>query len=380
MKLTAYAALAATFVMTTGLGKKPTTDRPQIGAEAMQEEAQRQLAYVYESRLKDQARVLAVADRLLLANTDLCPATKRFAGVSTVVVGDVAAKEQPAVAQLLGTGTGPLVTYVSAGGPAAEAGLAKGDEILTLDGAAVKTGKGGGAAFSQALNKALLSPAETIALTYRRGGEEHEAVLRPKLRCGYAAGISDDAVVNAYADGQSIFVTRPMLRVATTEDELALVLAHELAHNTEGHSKSKKTNAALGMLGGGALDILIAAAAGVDTQGAFSKAGAKLGAEAYSVGFEQEADYVGLYFMTRAGFKTEGVEEFWRRMAVENPGAILAKSSHPPTAERYLAIRATRDEIASRSGLAEALTPQRRTQTTAKASTTAQTSSALQKP
>jgi hypothetical protein len=358
MKLGFYAALAAALLMTAGWAK-PKTARPLIDDAAMKAEAKRQLVFVYESRMKDQWRVLAITDRLLAANAELCPETKWYAGLTTVVAGDTAAADRPAVAELFGPGEGPLVSYVTADGPATAAGLKRGDEILKLDGTAVKTGKGGGAAFALALDKALQGAAKTIALTYRRDGEEHEATLSPKRRCSYGTAILDDPALNAYADGRTIFVTRPMLRIAATDEELALVLAHELAHNAEGHSKAKSKNAAIGLLGGGAIDLVLAVAAGVDTDGAFMKAGSKIGAEAYSVAFEEEADYVGLYYMTRAGYRTEGVEQFWRRMAVENPTAIMAKSSHPPSAERFLAIRAAREEIVSRSGQADGLVPQR---------------------
>jgi predicted Zn-dependent protease len=78
---------------------------------------------------------------------------------------------------------------------------------------------------------------------------------------------------------------------------------------------------------------------------------------AYSVAFEQEADYVGLYFMTRAGYDSAGAENFWRRMAAENPRNVTAARTHPTTPERFLALAATRDEIAEKQANGLALTP-----------------------
>jgi len=110
------------------------------------------------------------------------------------------------------------------------------------------------------------------------------------------------------------------------------------------HIDAKKTNAGLGMAIGLLLDVG-AAVAGVNTQGGFTDAGGKLGAQAFSVDFENEADYVGLYFMANANYKIDNVAVFWRRMAQENPSAISLSSTHPSTSERFVSIEKTIAEI-----------------------------------
>jgi predicted Zn-dependent protease len=108
-----------------------------------------------------------------------------------------------------------------------------------------------------------------------------------------------------------VTVTSGMVRFCQTNDELALVVGHEMAHNAMNHMKSKRANAAGGLI----VDILFAAI-GVNTQGGF----AKLAGNAYSPAFEQEADYVGLYYTARAGFDISSAANFWRRMAIADPG------------------------------------------------------------
>ena len=39
----------------------------------------------------------------------------------------------------------------------------------------------------------------------------------------------------AFADGTKVFLTRGMMRFAQSDEELALVVAHETAHNIMGH-------------------------------------------------------------------------------------------------------------------------------------------------
>jgi predicted Zn-dependent protease len=90
---------------------------------------------------------------------------------------------------------------------------------------------------------------------------------------------------------------------------------------------------------------IAAAAGGVNTNGEFTKMTMNAGAGAYSVEFEQEADYVGLYFMATAGFKIDDAPLFWRRMATNNSQAISMKSSHPTTPDRFVAIESTVKEI-----------------------------------
>jgi predicted Zn-dependent protease len=156
--------------------------------------------------------------------------------------------------------------------------------------------------------------------------------------CDYQLVIENSGDVNAYADGDRILVTRGMMRFAAEDQELALVIGHELGHNTMGHQSKKTTNAMLGL----AADLL-AAAAKVNTQGAFSK----MGAQAYSQDIEREADYVGMYYLARSGYPIDGAAAFWRRMATEYPSTIRTShsASHPATSERYLALDRTAVEI-----------------------------------
>lgn len=67
------------------------------------------------------------------------------------------------------------------------------------------------------------------------------------------------------------------------------------------HINAKQQNAIVGGIFGLLLNVA-AAAAGVNTNDQFSKAGAGLAANTHSVEFEQEANYVGLYFIKNAGY------------------------------------------------------------------------------
>ncbi|MBY0408408.1 MAG: M48 family metalloprotease, partial [Rickettsiales bacterium] len=164
--------------------------------------------------------------------------------------------------------------------------------------------------------------------------------------CTYHFRIEDKPELNAYADGESVVIFAGMLQFMENDEELATVLAHEFAHNLMSHPASTQKNAAAGMLLGLAADT-VAKSQGMDTGGRLAQFGANTGVLRYSVPFEQEADYVGLYIMDRAGFNIKLAPMLWRRMSLENPQGIYNRTTHPTNAERYVALSKTINEITS---------------------------------
>lgn len=85
----------------------------------------------------------------------------------------------------------------------------------------------------------------------------------------------------------------------TSDEELATVVSHEIAHNAMKHIDAKMQNATAGAFFGAILDIF-AATQGVNTGGEFTSQFAQLGAMTFSQEFEREADYVGMYILALA--------------------------------------------------------------------------------
>jgi predicted Zn-dependent protease len=190
-----------------------------------------------------------------------------------------------------------------------------------------------------------------------RDSIETKTTITPVKACDFGVHLAPDDVKNAYADGKNVVVYKGMMDFFKTDEEIALVLSHELAHNSMKHIDAKQKNAIVGGIFGLLLDIA-AAGAGVNTNGEFAKAGAGIAGNTYSVAFEQEADYVGLYFMKKADYDIQHAADFWRRMAVSNSQAITIKSTHPTTPERFVAIEATVGEIKTKIANGEPLTPE----------------------
>jgi hypothetical protein len=248
------------------------------------------------------------------------------------------------------------ISSVAPGSAADQAGVKAGDVVLSVNGWTPPAGKG-------AVDKLMEKLAQEgkfgmpLEMVVRRGAEEVKVSMMPGQACDFRVRLSPDDVKNAYADGQNIVIYKGMMDFFHTDEEVALVVSHELAHNAMKHIDAKKTNAMVGGLVGLLLDVA-AAAGGVNTNGDFMRLGSNMGAGVYSVAFEQEADYVGLYFMANAGYKIDDAASFWRRMATTNSRAITMKSSHPTTPERFIAIETTVEEIRQKIGSGQPLKPE----------------------
>jgi predicted Zn-dependent protease len=145
----------------------------------------------------------------------------------------------------------------------------------------------------------------------------------------------DADAVNAWTDGESVWISRGMMRFLKSDDELALVLAHEMAHAYRGHIPYLRAKQIVEAAVGAVLD-------------AFSPGSGRAAViliEAASKKFdrdqEREADLFGLIWAHKAGFDVGVGRELWRRMAVEIPESIEAGflSSHPSSAERFVSLQ-----------------------------------------
>ena len=158
-----------------------------------------------------------------------------------------------------------------------------------------------------------------------------------------------------------------MLSYVENNDELALIIGHELSHNTLGHNYKKYFNTLIGTALGATFDIAVEAAIEGATGYQYdSYEGVQAGMEAgmlfFSQEFELEADYAGVYYAARAGYDVSTAAALWRRMAEENPAAIHTKenSTHPSTAERFVRIQTANEEIERKRAEGIDLIPERR--------------------
>jgi predicted Zn-dependent protease len=142
---------------------------------------------------------------------------------------------------------------------------------------------------------------------------ERVAAYAPPRKLTYSFGIVDQDEPNAFAlPGGYVYVSRGLLAIANSEDELANVIAHEVVHVAARHHaqrQARATGAGLLALPGLLAGALIPGPVG-DLMSA-SVAVAGVGALAgYSRSQEREADRVGQEMAARAGYQPKALADF----------------------------------------------------------------------
>ncbi|MBI5518425.1 MAG: M48 family metalloprotease [Desulfovibrio sp.] len=332
----------------------PQANLPVLDTSRVGEEAKKQQELAVRDYMSKLDRMDRVGWALRSANLELCGDVVSYRlGMSYAVAGDFPKEYREALQGVLKVGDRVTVYQLAAGGPALAAGIQKGDVLLAVGGKPVANKKETKAAMDSALAKGT-----PVQLTLERAGERREMTVTPAKLCGYDIALKQNTMINAFADGKNITIYTGMMKFVQSDDELAAILGHELAHNNQGHIKAKQGNALLGAL---LLDLPVAILTGVNPN-----VGGRIGANAYSQEFEAEADYVGLYFTARAGYDISNVPDLWRRMAVENPGAITMGSTHPSTSARFVGLEAAAAEIENKRKAGQALIPETKSAQVAK--------------
>lgn len=326
----------------------PKTVRPTIDPSLAADEAERQREMVVREELAMLRRLDDVAVPIMLANAPVCDKTTHIAGFNVGNVHVIKDKEwRAAWRKAGGLGEHLTVLSVATGGPADRAGLREGDEIVAVNGVTAPFGIDAKERWAEAAKP--LQEGKPLELKLRRADGEHVLPLFPEQACAYPAALSIDPDVNAYADGKRIVVLSGMMDFMRSDDDLALIVGHELAHNTMGHVQAKMGNKILmGLLGA-----VLQGLTGAPVAGSMADAGGLL----YSQEFEMEADYVGLYYTARTGRDITNAADVWRRMAAKFPAAIGNAYTHPTTADRFVGIDAAVQEIRAKQAASQELKP-----------------------
>ncbi|MBL7684515.1 MAG: M48 family metallopeptidase [Deltaproteobacteria bacterium] len=164
----------------------------------------------------------------------------------------------------------------------------------------------------------------------------------------YEVHVADAPIVNAWAaPGGKIMVYEGLwdsekgLVKKSSDDELAAVLSHEIAHCTARHvTKSLSKVMTLSMIGSVAATAISGAgsAQGGDLFSAVFSQGMNVYVPAYSRKNESEADRLGLFYMAKAGYNPQAAIEVWKRASQKRGDKTSIYASHPPSGERAVAL------------------------------------------
>lgn len=269
-------------------------------------------------------RLYDVALPLLLAASEACP-FDREGTYGFILEGSQQSGRETQAANTPAVSVGHIHPRLVS----ADAGLRPGDVIEEVNTRSVKGYRAD--EVLQQIAKLTAARVQPLLLTVARGSVREQIALRAVPSCQFTPLILDTTLINGLSTGRQIAVTTGAMNALGSDDELAWVVAHEIAHNVLGHPQNAKLNAMLSAL----------------RPDPKKSAPSPTPPERRSI--ESQADYVGVYLMARAGYDLDAVRRVWdlfRRMESQagNPTALITQT-HPTTEERQAALRSTLTEI-----------------------------------
>ena len=268
---------------------------------------------VVSALLQQDQAVAAVGYRLVTANADLCPDRMVESGITIGTLAQYDAAYRPAAATVLGMTDRPTVELVVPGSPAERAGLKPGDVLVSADAALFATAQPQSEQGKFVAVEAAMRTLDTAladgkaALAIDRKGQRMAIDLPGVPACRARFQIAGEGL-DAFATTSAWIKLPPrMVEFAGAPDQLAAVMAHELAHKALRHGLAK----------GGALRAQ-----------------------------ELQADRLVPYLLARASYDPGAAVTLWLRFKAKRLGGLFP-GSYPGWSDRIAAIEGERARIAT---------------------------------
>ena len=314
-KVGRISALLVAFLLAACAGN-PSLEQPENYSQRPKDDRLRHIVDM-------QDRLDRVSGALQIANADLCRnQVRNLFGFAATNKHSYSAAMTATASRVFGMGERLQVTNVIPGSGAQKAGLERGDILLTIEGQSVPQGQTAETETVKMLSP-IVSKNSSVKMTVERNGATHELVIPLTRACGFRVDLGHIDNVNAYSDGQRILITRGMVDFAKNDNELAYVIAKEMAHNVLNHVntlQTAKTNRKI-------IDSLIQV---------MPKAVAPAKTKPMSKQFDLDSDTLGLAMALRAGYEIDSAVDFWTRFIQANPASNVSSytAAHPNSRAR----------------------------------------------
>jgi Peptidase family M48/PDZ domain len=328
-------------LVVTALAQAQTSDT------RLEEEKRLQGQLVAQTYLKNLERLDRIGYALLRVGAPYC-SDKRRLGLGMAPINLKHFKDAyVGLMKQAGVTDDLMYPHVVKGTPLDKAGLQAGDKVLKINDESVpledKTSQ------VMWLNKKvheIASKKQEIQLTVLRAQAELVLIPKPVWQCDINLNVLYKDEPNAMTMIKDISVTTGLMRMLENDDDLALIMGHELGHAILRHTEEKinrqNLNALIGLLG-----VLSGRSAPMPL------------VDAYPKDKEKDADYLGLYLSAAAGFDVSHAADVHRNWAAQNPSGLEANmwSTHPSFPERAVLLDAESKVVAEKQRKGERLLP-----------------------
>lgn len=150
--------------------------------------------------------------------------------------------------------------------------------------------------------------------------------------------------INAFCmpGGKIAFFTGILEKLRLTDDEVAMVMGHEMGHALWEHARERTAKTNITSIGSRVVGGLLFGQAG-EVLGTY---GSQLAALKFSRNDETEADLIGMELAARAGYDPRSGIELWKKMSAASQGAPPQwLSTHPSGATRIDTIKQHLPEV-----------------------------------
>ncbi|WP_298807936.1 M48 family metallopeptidase [uncultured Sphingomonas sp.] len=272
----------------------------------------------FEALRAQDARLASVAWRLTTANAALCRDQQPGTGLVLHAIDQYAARDADTARAVFGFAEPVAVEWVVPGSPAARAGIVQNEGLAAIAGApltaptaAHDTSATRDAALARLAARPLGAP---IVLTLNDSHGTRRAVIAPVPACRSEFEVVAGPKLGASSDGHVVQVGARLMETYG-DDDVAVVVAHELAHTILRHRARLE-------------------AAGVKW-GLFGEFGrnARLFRKT-----ETEADVLGAFLLRNAGWDPQNAVRFWQGPGKKVDPGMFRSRTHPSPKERAAVI------------------------------------------